>query len=171
MRLLISGSWVRAPRWAKFFCNQVLWHRQQKCNCRDPGSNRGPLDLQSNALPTELSRLMQIMSNYFSPHAAFKSPCAVRKQTCLPKTDREWWNFCYIALDKHCFFHAIPRGLTARISGFHPGGPGSTPGVGTILRLRVKTRFLLNLQDKTVVEHKVYESFDSSVGRAVDCSW
>ena len=24
--------------------------------CRDPGSNRGPLDLQSNALPTELSR-------------------------------------------------------------------------------------------------------------------
>ena len=25
--------------------------------CRDPGSNQGPLDLQSNALPTELSRL------------------------------------------------------------------------------------------------------------------
>ena len=25
-------------------------------SCRDPGSNRGPLDLQSNALPTELSR-------------------------------------------------------------------------------------------------------------------
>ncbi len=27
-----------------------------KMLCRDPGSNRGPLDLQSNALPTELSR-------------------------------------------------------------------------------------------------------------------
>ena len=27
---------------------------------------------------------------------------------------------------------AVPRGLTARISGFHPGGPGSTPGVGSI---------------------------------------
>ena len=26
--------------------------------CRDPGSNQGPLDLQSNALPTELSRLL-----------------------------------------------------------------------------------------------------------------
>ncbi len=26
--------------------------------CRAPGSNRGPLDLQSNALPTELSRLL-----------------------------------------------------------------------------------------------------------------
>ena len=25
--------------------------------CPDPGLNRGPLDLQSNALPTELSRL------------------------------------------------------------------------------------------------------------------
>jgi hypothetical protein len=25
--------------------------------CRDPGSNGGPLDLQSNAIPTELSRL------------------------------------------------------------------------------------------------------------------
>ena len=29
-----------------------------KKQCRDPGSNRGPLDLQSNALPTELSRHM-----------------------------------------------------------------------------------------------------------------
>jgi hypothetical protein len=27
----------------------------------------------------------------------------------------------------------IPRGLTARIAGFHPAGPGSTPGVGTLL--------------------------------------
>ena len=30
-----------------------------KTKCRDPGSNRGPLDLQSNALPTALSRLMK----------------------------------------------------------------------------------------------------------------
>ena len=28
--------------------------------CRDQGSNQGPLDLQSNALPTELSRHMII---------------------------------------------------------------------------------------------------------------
>ena len=26
---------------------------------------------------------------------------------------------------------AVPRGLAVRISGFHPGGPGSIPGVGT----------------------------------------
>ncbi len=25
----------------------------------------------------------------------------------------------------------VPRGLTVRIAGFHPAGPGSTPGVGT----------------------------------------
>ena len=29
-----------------------------------------------------------------------------------------------------CLESILPRGLTARISGFHPGGPGSTPGVG-----------------------------------------
>ena len=28
----------------------------QTLQCHDPGLNRGPLDLQSNALPTELSR-------------------------------------------------------------------------------------------------------------------
>ncbi len=28
---------------------------------------------------------------------------------------------------------AIPRGLTVRIAGFHPAGPGSTPGVGNNL--------------------------------------
>ena len=27
-------------------------------------------------------------------------------------------------------FSTIPRGLMARIPGFHPGGPGSIPGVG-----------------------------------------
>ena len=29
--------------------------------------------------------------------------------------------------------HSIPRGLMARIAGFHPAGPGSIPGVGGIL--------------------------------------
>ena len=33
--------------------------------CRDPGSNRGPSDLQSDALPTELSRLVQTLCNIF----------------------------------------------------------------------------------------------------------
>ena len=40
------------------------WRKNSKQNqCRDPGSNRGPLDLQSNALPTELSRLDYVINN------------------------------------------------------------------------------------------------------------
>ena len=42
-------------------CSCFIYHassllKMYKTICRDPGSNRGPLDLQSNALPTELSR-------------------------------------------------------------------------------------------------------------------
>ena len=33
-----------------------------KTKCRDPGSNRGPSDLRSDALPTELSRLDQVVT-------------------------------------------------------------------------------------------------------------
>jgi hypothetical protein len=40
--------------------------------------------------------------------------------------------FCFLI---HILLLAqIPRGLTVRIAGFHPAGPGSTPGVGTFLR-------------------------------------
>ena len=41
---------------AYFFINKMFLSGVEK-KCRDPGSNRGPLDLQSNALPTELSWL------------------------------------------------------------------------------------------------------------------
>jgi hypothetical protein len=37
-----------------------------KKRCRNPGSNQGPLDLQSNALPTELFRLRASSSLKFS---------------------------------------------------------------------------------------------------------
>jgi hypothetical protein len=38
-----------------------------KNNCLDRGSNTGPLDLQSNALPTELSkRICQLAGNLAS---------------------------------------------------------------------------------------------------------
>ncbi len=49
---------VRTPCWAKAWKtgNHCLLEKMKRC--RDPGSNRGPLDLQSNALPTELSRLL-----------------------------------------------------------------------------------------------------------------
>ena len=34
--------------------------------------------------------------------------------------------------NSYSFFQEIPRGLMARILGFHPRGPGSIPGVGEI---------------------------------------
>ena len=34
--------------------------RCKRAKCQDPGSNRGPSDLQSDALPTELSRLLDV---------------------------------------------------------------------------------------------------------------
>ena len=37
---------------------------------------------------------------------------------------------------------AIPRGLTARIAGFHPAGPGSTPGVGRLFLSNIKSKLL-----------------------------
>jgi hypothetical protein len=50
-------------RCGKFFYQNPVHPSSLNCQlkiCRDPGSNRGPLDLQSNALPTELSRLYSI---------------------------------------------------------------------------------------------------------------
>ena len=35
-----------------------------------------------------------------------------------------------VNISKQNCIRTIPRGLTARIAGFHPAGPGSTPGVG-----------------------------------------
>ena len=40
--------------------------------CRNPGLNRGPLDLQSNALPTELFRLM--ITSWWHHNSYFLSP-------------------------------------------------------------------------------------------------
>ena len=33
----------------------------------------------------------------------------------------------------HVFPQEVPRGLMARIAGFHPAGPGSIPGVGDLI--------------------------------------
>ena len=41
----------------KFLVNSGIFQVKE---CRDPGSDRGPLDLQSNAFPTELSRHVPI---------------------------------------------------------------------------------------------------------------
>ena len=35
-------------------------------------------------------------------------------------------------------FQVVPYGLAVRIPGFHPGGPGSTPGMGKGNFFRIK---------------------------------
>ena len=51
---VLEPSWVCSQRTSTLIPKTVsaarFWH------CRNPGLNRGPLDLQSNALPTELFR-------------------------------------------------------------------------------------------------------------------
>ena len=168
MRLLISGSWVRAPRWAPSFSPPPLlslhflpsdWtHMLGQCctcaqlaivslapwlswlkrlsskqeipssnlggalatqyfflfshsplagssalmtnsaavaKCRDPGSNRGPLDLQSNALPTELSRPLPPLCRALhckwktSPKADCSKECEVLPRFELGSLDSE----------------------------------------------------------------------------------
>ena len=38
---------------------EIFAKKVQKRDCPDPGLNRGPSDLQSDALPTELSRQVE----------------------------------------------------------------------------------------------------------------
>ena len=38
-----------------------IFEKDCQNDCRDPGSNQGPSDLQSDALPTELSRHMETL--------------------------------------------------------------------------------------------------------------
>ena len=51
--------------------------------CRNPGLNQGPLDLQSNALPTELFRLAIVVVNFklYKPELHCPGPVGIR--TCL----------------------------------------------------------------------------------------
>ena len=51
-------------------------------------------------------------------------------------------------LDTH-----IPRGLTARIAGFHPAGPGSTPGVGNTFKEKYNCNIILR-KSKKIAESK-----------------
>ena len=43
--------------------------------------------------------------------------------------------YIYICIQRITLI-SIPHGLMARIPGFHPGGPGSIPGVGETLFLK-----------------------------------
>ncbi len=58
--LSLQRLFKNIKKWRKVQMNfykfkQIKYNKKKKC--RNPGSNQGPLDLQSNALPTELFRL------------------------------------------------------------------------------------------------------------------
>ena len=48
---------IHQKRAASLYISTII--NKNKKECRDPGLNRGPSDLQSDALPTELSRLLE----------------------------------------------------------------------------------------------------------------
>ena len=55
--------------------------------------------------------------------------------------------------------YLIPYGLTARIAGFHPAGPGSTPGMGILLFYRPCTDFLYILYRGSFRNLQKYRQF------------
>ena len=68
--------------------------------CRDPGSNRGPSDLQSDALPTELSRLCLCWGCACHRRLGL----AFRAVACTPWLLSTSWVFCIarVAFKLHC---------------------------------------------------------------------
>ena len=57
-----------------------------KKQCRDQGSNQGPSDLQSDALPTELSRLGELAYYILENH---KFPLFIMKCSSKGLTNKE----------------------------------------------------------------------------------
>ena len=71
--------------------------------CRDPGSNRGPSDLQSDALLTELSRL-----------------CFKFEAQSITKPNNAKW-VCFIGKQWCCHYGAAAASLLAHVSAITPG--------------------------------------------------
>ena len=84
--------------------NSVVIRLMKKKSCRDPGSNQGPLDLQSNALPTELSRLHTFqLVQYKITYRELNSPVSI-ESSCV---ESRWVGWLSLTLDstgvaRHC---------------------------------------------------------------------
>ena len=68
--------------------------------------------------------------------------------------------------------NAIPRGLMARIPGFHPGGPGSIPGVGEHLfrSFLLEYRKVWSVLMRSVIENcETYKRMGCSQQRMSQC--
>jgi hypothetical protein len=53
-------------------------------------------------------------------------------------------------MNKILYIDNIPCGLTVRISGLQPEGPGSTPGMGTFLQFMVNSKGTLYFGNKYI---------------------
>ena len=89
----------------------------KKKRCLDRGSNTGPLDLQSNALPTELSKQLygEVVRTLVQEQVHFDL-WTTQRPTCfffstIPFTSHPWW-----------------YSVVVSISGCDPLDPGSNPG-------------------------------------------
>jgi hypothetical protein len=83
-----SRSGVRSPLPAlSFFSNVFNTQNQKKVDCRDRGSNTGPLDLQSNALPTELSQHSYMQQRQSACHKKLSVGYVCGKKTLRHRRD------------------------------------------------------------------------------------
>ena len=73
-----------------------MGRRRKKCQppgnvpCRNPGLNQGPLDLQSNALPTELFRLTREMAENNFQFPILDTVWSPRQQITLTHIKTDW---------------------------------------------------------------------------------
>ena len=54
--------------------------------------------------------------------------------------------------------HPVPDGLGVRIPGFHPGGPGSIPGLGVLFDQQYFTQYFSYMSDQIIPE-RIYNYY------------
>ena len=93
LRFQITCAFAKcvSPQW--WHCQSLRFHPTAS-KCRDPGSNRGPSDLRSDALPTELSRL-----SISGEHSTAVTGCITHKCDHI---------FLFRHLDSHTNTHIHP---------------------------------------------------------------
>jgi hypothetical protein len=122
----VTGSSTIASRLFSFSLSLTSTQTKegQKKNCLDRGSNTGPLDLQSNALPTELSKqVASIHVKYEIRTLGGVLWCIVTPPAKSPVLG-EWGPHFH----DHWWYSVV-----VSISGCDPLDPGSNPGTAILL--------------------------------------
>ena len=64
--------------------------------CRNPGSNQGPLDLQSNALPTELFRQLWMLAIFVGDSVLYSSDILAGNSASFDWPPRFYRQICIV---------------------------------------------------------------------------